>query len=342
VGDTGTVQQVASARWGVQPAPAIARFAEAGWSYEEPVVRPCPRCAGPLHSLRKPYVSAGKTYRYVALVCPACPASFTLADVGAKVYGDVMKPLAGDAAGPVPSPVADGGSGSTLSGGVRNLMRAVGRRLRPGPAPDDGYVVLSPLAEETLTVAGRQVIVGPAEHACGDDLSTGVNIRVIAAGGWPGVTASPPPPPRVVAERALHWVKLTDPTAWRGAPTGADVRVLLPDDDRTATLQARLAASGVPFRAVRYWVEDETVATTPGLELTARARPCTVADRFSTDVPTLVGPSAAAARDAFDLVWQANAPLPASRPSTPRPNSWCPPRGCRCCRTRRSTRHRPR
>lgn len=63
---------------GVPPAPAHARFAEAGWSYEEPVARPCPSCAGPLSSLRKPYVTAGKPYRYVARVCPACPASFAL------------------------------------------------------------------------------------------------------------------------------------------------------------------------------------------------------------------------------------------------------------------------
>jgi hypothetical protein len=44
-----------------------------------------------LHSLRKPYESGGKTYRFVALVCPACPATFTLADLGAKTYDQVAR-----------------------------------------------------------------------------------------------------------------------------------------------------------------------------------------------------------------------------------------------------------
>src|SRR5215475_3144938 len=92
MGDTGTVGSVATARWGVRLGRLSGRFAEPGWSYEEPVARPCPRCAGQLHSLRKPYVSNGKPYRYVALVCPACPAVYTLADLGAKVYDQVMRP----------------------------------------------------------------------------------------------------------------------------------------------------------------------------------------------------------------------------------------------------------
>src|SRR5689334_10745130 len=79
-------------QWQVRPVLAHPRFAEPGWSYEEPVARLCPRCGGPLHSLRKPYESAGRTYRYVALVCPACPATFTLPEVGAKKYDDVIKP----------------------------------------------------------------------------------------------------------------------------------------------------------------------------------------------------------------------------------------------------------
>ena len=117
VDDTGSVAQVVWGRWQVRPALAQARFAEPGWSYQEQVVRPCPRCGGPLYSLRKPYESAGRTYRYVALVCPACPATFTLADVGAKKYDDVMKPL------PAGETRAASGSGTSPGAGLLGEAR---------------------------------------------------------------------------------------------------------------------------------------------------------------------------------------------------------------------------
>lgn len=91
MGDKDSVEGLAFERWGVRPAPAHGRFAEPGWSYAEPVARSCPRCVGTLHSFRKPYVRSGRTQRYVALVCPACPASFTLADLGAKTYDEVKQ-----------------------------------------------------------------------------------------------------------------------------------------------------------------------------------------------------------------------------------------------------------
>jgi helicase len=196
---------------------------------------------------------------------------------------------------------------------VRQLMRAVGRRLRPGgdSKPDDGYLVVSPQRERSMTVAGREVIVGPPEHACGIDLESGVGVRVIAAGGWGTHSTLPTTaPPPVVVDRALYWAKVTDPAAWRGAPAGADVRVILPDTPGTVVLQERLRASAVPFRTVRYWVEDEAVTTNTRLELSATTRPCALVDRFSSAATSLAGLEAAAARDAFDLVWQAVAPLP--------------------------------
>jgi helicase len=308
---TGSVPQVMWTRWQVRPILTYPRFAEPGWSYEEPVALPCPRCDGQLHSLRKPYDAAGRTYRYVALVCPACPAMFTLPDVGAQKYDDVMKPAPGSARRPDTTP-NDGAQGSPIAGNVRDLMRAVGRRLRPGGASkqDDGYLVVSPQREQSMTVAGREVIGGPPDHGCAVDLESGVGVRVIAAGGWPTPSTPPTVPPPVVADRPLYWVKVTDPAAWRGAPAGADARVVLPDAPGTVVLQDRLRASGVPFRAVRYWVEDEAVTTNARLELAATARPCALVDRFSTAATRLAGLEAAAARDAFDLVWQATAPLP--------------------------------
>nr|WP_227457247.1 DEAD/DEAH box helicase [Micromonospora purpureochromogenes] len=199
-----------------------------------------------------------------------------------------------------------------MAGNVRELMRAVGRRLRPGgdAKQDGGYLVVSPEREQSLTVAGRQVIVGPPEQSCGVDLEPGVSVRVIAAGGWSRAATPPSVPPPVVVDRAVHWVKLTGSAGWRGAPAGADVRVILPDSSGTVTLQERLRASGVLFRAVRYWVEDEAVTTNARLELSATVRPCGLVDRFSAEATSLAGLDAAAARDAFELVWQANDPLP--------------------------------
>jgi ATP-dependent DNA helicase len=87
-----TVAGIADARWGVRPQPATTRFTELGWCYEEVAPRSCSQCGGPLHTLRKPYESGGEQYRYVALVCPACPATFTLADLGVKTYEQLPKP----------------------------------------------------------------------------------------------------------------------------------------------------------------------------------------------------------------------------------------------------------
>lgn len=50
-----SVAGIADARWGVRPEPRSARFAEFGWSYEEPTPLPCPTCGSELHALRKLY-----------------------------------------------------------------------------------------------------------------------------------------------------------------------------------------------------------------------------------------------------------------------------------------------
>lgn len=87
-----TVADIAQERWGVRPPAAIARFDLLGWTYEQPVDTPCPRCKGVLQTIRKPYESAGKLYRYIAFVCPQCPATFTLADLGLKTHADLCRP----------------------------------------------------------------------------------------------------------------------------------------------------------------------------------------------------------------------------------------------------------
>ncbi|MGW3582780.1 DEAD/DEAH box helicase [Streptomyces rubiginosohelvolus] len=92
VGTQGSVTDLALERWGVALGEVFpARFAEAGWSYVESVDRRCPACEGELHALRRPYESQGRVYQYTALVCPACPAAFTLADLGVKRYDQLTR-----------------------------------------------------------------------------------------------------------------------------------------------------------------------------------------------------------------------------------------------------------
>ncbi len=86
-GVKGSVTDLAQQRWGVTlGGESPPRFAEPGWTYAEAVDRRCPVCGGELHALRRPYESQGRTYQYTALVCPACPAAFTLAELGVKRY----------------------------------------------------------------------------------------------------------------------------------------------------------------------------------------------------------------------------------------------------------------
>lgn len=66
----GTLADEVAHVLGLRIEPRLRRFRQLGWSYEgfaDSVA--CPQCAGSLHVLRKPYESAGKRYRYWAVVC---------------------------------------------------------------------------------------------------------------------------------------------------------------------------------------------------------------------------------------------------------------------------------
>ncbi|WP_033438783.1 DEAD/DEAH box helicase [Saccharothrix sp. NRRL B-16314] len=77
-----SVAGVAEARWGVRPEPAIARYAEPGWQVSPvPVDRRCPTCEGELHGLYRAHPDRGRQQLQAAVVCPACPASFTLREL---------------------------------------------------------------------------------------------------------------------------------------------------------------------------------------------------------------------------------------------------------------------
>ncbi len=259
-----TVAGIADARWGVRPQPATKRFTEPGWFYEEVAPRPCSQCGSPLHTLRKPYESGGKQYRYVALVCPTCPATFTLADLGVKTYEQLPKPPSTSPRRWLDCDVAPGGV-----------------RVRTIPA---GQV--SEFVVELLGQPGARVISG---------------------------NLVPPTQPATVSEqRLLHWCKITDPAAPVPAqPTGVDVRALLPLAPEFAGLCARLHAAGVPFRQVRYWWEAETVSTVGPrgdlvpLRVTAELSASTSSARSQT--AAALGWPAAAARDAFEELWDVHA-----------------------------------
>lgn len=68
-----TVAGVMFAVLGAVPEGGPARFREPGWSHagQAPSLT-CETCGSALHVCRRPYTSAGKEYRYWALVCPEC------------------------------------------------------------------------------------------------------------------------------------------------------------------------------------------------------------------------------------------------------------------------------
>ncbi|GAA3853467.1 hypothetical protein GCM10022243_18870 [Saccharothrix violaceirubra] len=92
-----SVAGVVEARWGVRPEPAIARYAEPGWQLSPvPLDRSCPTCSGELHGLYRAHPDRGRQQLQAAVVCPTCPASFTLRELKLaqkSVLGD-LRPAA--------------------------------------------------------------------------------------------------------------------------------------------------------------------------------------------------------------------------------------------------------
>ncbi|WP_079158576.1 DEAD/DEAH box helicase [Streptomyces caniscabiei] len=301
-----TVVEVVRERWGVVlPADGlIARFAEPGWTYEEDVTRPCPECDGRMHSLRRPYESAGKVYRYVAVVCPVCPAAYTLADLGVKTYeklsartgaakSDAVEPGEANESGAVPPARASRRTGA---------VGPTGPRVRVTAPTNSAWV--------SEGARGFERFLGPCPTG------PGVTITVVAASpapAWPADLPMPTEPEK----RHLFWCKVTDP-AWRppeGAVTAADdIRVILPEGPAFDDLRAHLAEQGIPFRGVRHWTEDEQVGTVGefGSPTDLVAHPARAFAGLGSPMPPtpVAGPGAHAARDAFEAQWDALADLP--------------------------------
>ncbi|MDQ0584790.1 hypothetical protein QF030_006968 [Streptomyces rishiriensis] len=306
-----TVVEVVGERWGVVlPADGlIARFGEPGWSYEEEVARPCPGCDGRLHSLRRPYESAGKVYRYVAVVCPACPAAYTLGDLGVKTYDKLSaRPGAVKPDAVEPDAVEPGEANKR---GAAPSARAPHRAGAAGPTRTRVKVTArtSP-ARLSEGARGIERFLGPCPTG------PGVTITVVAGSpdpAWPADLPLPTEP----EQRRLFWRKVTDP-AWRppeGAVTAADdIRIILPEGPAFADLRAHLAERGIAFRGVRHWVEDEQVGTVGefGSPTQLVAHPARAFAGLGSPIPPtpVAGPGAHAARDAFEAQWDALADLP--------------------------------
>lgn len=128
-----------------------------------------------------------------------------------------------------------------------------------------------------------------------------------------GVPVDSWPPPAVAVERRLlHWCKINHPNA--DVPkqsAGVDVRVLLPPGPEYARLCSRLDAAGVPYRQVRYWLEAETISTVGERgqlgPLRATAELLAITNPAQHQVSPAMGAAAAAARDAFEMLWQTHA-----------------------------------
>ncbi|MFD8599172.1 DEAD/DEAH box helicase [Kitasatospora sp. NPDC059646] len=282
--DTGTndltVPQLIRDRWGSDlPTTGLQqRFTEPGWTYQEPVPRPCPGCTGPLHSLRRPYESGGRQYRYVAVVCPACPAAFTLADLGVKTYDKLLLPAPATSTVPV----------SRRTGTATAMTARAAARLMTGldtcPHSTEPGVSVTPIRLPRPSP-------GPATAPAGPE--------------WPEDL----PLPAQKETRALWWGKVTDP-AWN-APEAAlraadDVRAIVPAGERFDALRETLTALGAKVRTATHWVEDEVVTTVSdlGTRVELAAWP------GGTETPA-TGPAAHAARDAFAAQWDALDELPA-------------------------------
>ncbi|GAA3091675.1 hypothetical protein GCM10017562_73570 [Streptomyces roseofulvus] len=141
--EQGTVADLARDRWEITLGGELpARFAEPGWSYGETVKRRCPGCDGTLHALRRPYESQGRTYRYTALVCPACATAFTLADLGARRYDELTGAASrGSAPAPAPAPREPRPDRRRPAATVTARVRLPGQRAERGPAWPEDLVV---------------------------------------------------------------------------------------------------------------------------------------------------------------------------------------------------------
>ncbi|PSL56135.1 helicase-like protein [Saccharothrix carnea] len=172
----------------------------------------------------------------------------------------------------------------------------VGRRARAGEA------------EEQVTPA-----VDVPEHQPRRRVSTvamAARIRSILSGSEVAPVARsvgvPVLPPALAAleSRPVWWCKTVDPGfEVPEVPAGVDARVVLPDLSEFDGVRARLEEAGVPYRAVRHWLEQEEVSAAA-----ATAWLSDVGGVVPERCESVVGEGARAARLAFEVLWDLHEP----------------------------------
>ncbi|MFC3893094.1 DEAD/DEAH box helicase [Lentzea rhizosphaerae] len=346
-----TVAGVARRLWGVEPAPAIPRYAEPGWQLSpHPVDRRCPTCAGQLHGLYRVAGHIGKPRLQAAVVCPRCPASFKLSDLALSqraVLGElrpeaVARRLADDerltrlaaeqrtrSAPAVPTPVPQA---ETAPAGDRPRRRVAGVRNTAPPAVDTSEVaatgpVAPRLEADPSQPAATAVPASPPARRTSTTVTAAKIRRILAdadsTAGRDSAQAVLPPAPAdaAVEHRLLYWCKTVDPQlVLPPLPEGTDTRVVLPDAAEFDGLRGRLRAAGAAFRAVPHWVEEERITSVDldtgqlsGLRVTPSLSG--MAGLVAEQAKPLTEADARAARDAFALLWELHEPIdPAAVP----------------------------
>lgn len=140
------VDQVVLRLWGVSlDVPRTSRFAQQGWYHAAAIDAPCPQCEGELHTLRKPYVSAGKNMLYTVVVCPACPAWFEMKALGVRSHAALLKLKPAPPASRSSSRAAHGVAGRAAMEAILQSWRAMEyfatQRLEPVSPRDHRYAV---------------------------------------------------------------------------------------------------------------------------------------------------------------------------------------------------------
>jgi helicase len=107
----------------------------------------------------------------------------------------------------------------------------------------------------------------------------------------------------------LTRLKITDPDEqYPEAPPCTELRVLLPEDHQFAVLEEKLEGMGAQVRRVRYLLEDEAIVAAANAphrsRLVARSSVCRLSLPYRRSPTEVTGSAAAAARDAFDMIWQ--------------------------------------
>ncbi|MBW4718000.1 DEAD/DEAH box helicase [Saccharothrix obliqua] len=312
-----SVAGVVEARWGVRPEPAIARYAEPGWQVSPiPVEKPCPRCSGALHGLYRAHPHRGKQQLQAAVVCVACPRSFTLRELHLS-QRTVLGELRPDAV------ARRAAEDAQLAALARESTEDTSGTVEPP----------STAADQSTADEGESepVVERPAEVVRPRRVSTAVmaaRIRSVLAGSDTVPAAAGDEPPELPAALVepvgpIWWCKTVDPTV-KPPPGVEGGRVIMPDRPEFDGLRALLDQEGVAHRSVRHWLEQETVAgDDDGLRATAwlsgvggiAPEPC----------EPVAGDQALAARLAFGLLWDLHEPAPATTPDPVPVDRFVPP-----------------